>query len=463
MPSSSPAGTCLAIKKVILIDRRQRVGGMWVDTYEYVRLHQPHPMFTAGNIKWTLGRDRSYLATKGEVLDHFEHCLDVIRQRVRVDERFGWALESDDETGGLVRITCRSSDGRLLVVESKQLIKAYGFRVEPNDPFEISSTRVLSVSPDFCDMRGDEMRASDTPVWIIGGGKTAMDTAHALITEYPGREVNLVAGSGTFFTSRERILPSGAGRWWRGKVFSSVGMEMCRRFDGTNETDVANWYRATYGTWLTPQTGNFLLGVLSETENATIAAGLNHVIMDHAVDVIDRNGATDLVFRSGATKTIQPDSWIVNCTGYLLQRDHPYEPYVSPSGAVVSIQPRSATLHLSSYMAYFLTHLLFLGKIKDVPLYELDGQALRAKSRAAGPYTLVSLVQYNLSLISDSVPAKVFGECGLDFDRWFPLHRPIVGMARFALTHHREREHWRRTLDTVRERFDIRCGPLAQE
>jgi hypothetical protein len=450
-------------QKVILIDRRQRVGGMWVDTYEYVRLHQPHPMFTAGNIKWTLGRDRSYLATKGEVLDHFEHCLDVIRQRVRVDERFGWALESDDETGGLVRITCRSSDGRLLVVESKQLIKAYGFRVEPNDPFEISSTRVLSVSPDFCDMRGDEMRASDTPVWIIGGGKTAMDTAHALITEYPGREVNLVAGSGTFFTSRERILPSGAGRWWRGKVFSSVGMEMCRRFDGTNETDVANWYRATYGTWLTPQTGNFLLGVLSETENATIAAGLNHVIMDHAVDVIDRNGATDLVFRSGATKTIQPDSWIVNCTGYLLQRDHPYEPYVSPSGAVVSIQPRSATLHLSSYMAYFLTHLLFLGKIKDVPLYELDGQALRAKSRAAGPYTLVSLVQYNLSLISDSVPAKVFGECGLDFDRWFPLHRRIVGMARFALTHHREREHWRRTLDTVRERFDIRCGPLAQE
>jgi hypothetical protein len=31
------------------------------------------------------------------------------------------------------------------------------------------------------------------------------------------------------------------------------------------------------------------------------------------------------------------------------------------------------------------------------------------------------------------------------------------------LTHRREREHLRRTLDTVRERFDIRCGPLSQE
>jgi cation diffusion facilitator CzcD-associated flavoprotein CzcO len=196
-------------QKVILVDRRERVGGMWVDTYPYVRLHQPHSMFTAGNIEWTLRQDRSYLATKGEVLDHFEHCLNVIKQRVRVDELFGWAMETCEETSGKVRVTCRSSTGRVLVVEAKRLIKAYGFGVVPNDPLEISSERVVSVSPDFCDMRQGEMAETDTPVWIIGGGKTAMDTAHALITEYPGREVNLVAGSGTYFTNRDRVLPVG--------------------------------------------------------------------------------------------------------------------------------------------------------------------------------------------------------------------------------------------------------------
>jgi hypothetical protein len=37
----------------------------------------------------------------------------------------------------------------------------------------------------------------------------------------------------------------------------------------------------------------------------------------------------------------------------------------------------------------------------------------------------------------------------------------MVGMARFALTHRREREHQRHILDTVRERFDVRCGPLS--
>jgi hypothetical protein len=169
------------------------------------------------------------------------------------------------------------------------------------------------------------------------------------------------------------------------------------------------------------------------------------------------------VFRSGATEAIQAGSWIVNCTGYVIQHDYPYEPYVSGSGAVVSIQLRSATLHLPSFMAYFLTHLLFLGKLRDLPLYELDGQDLRRKSGAAFPYTLLALAQHNLSLISDSVPTRVLLDCGLDFDRWYPLPRRLVGTARFMLTHRREREHLRRTLDTVRERFDIRCGPLSQE
>ncbi len=237
-------------------------------------------------------------------------------------------------------------------------------------------------------------------------------------------------------------------------------METARRFDGTNETEVGNWYRTTYGTWLTPDTGNFLLGVLAESENKSIAAGLNDVIMDHLVDAVDRDGTTELVFRSGSTKAIQPGSWIVNCTGYVMQQGHPYEPYVSGSGAAISIHPRSATLHLTTFMSYFLTHLMFLDKITDLPLYELDMQDLRRKSNAALPFVMISLVQHNLSIISDSVPTKVFLDCGLDFDRWYPLPRRMIGTARFMLTHRREREHLLHTLDTVRERFDIRCGPL---
>jgi hypothetical protein len=146
----------------------------------------------------------------------------------------------------------------------------------------------------------------------------------------------------------------------------------------------------------------------------------------------------------------------------VLRTEFPYEPYVSDSGSVLSVQARSATLHLTSLIAYFLTHLLFLGKITEVPLYELDAQELRDRARAAMPYVFLSLLQHNMSLISDNVPMKVFLDCGINLDRWYPLSRRMLGTARFTLTHRREREHHRRALDTVRERFNVRCGPLVQ-
>jgi thioredoxin reductase len=448
-------------QKVILIDRRSRVGGMWVDVYPYVRLHQPHPMFTAGNIEWTLGMDRSHLATKGEVLDQFQHCVDVISERVQLDEYYGWEFESEDEANGIVRVHCRAADGRTLVVQATRFIKAYGVGVTPNEPLDVSSKRVHSVSPDYCDIRAGDISKSDAPVWIIGGGKTAMDTAHALITSYPGREVNLVAGRGTFFSSRDNLLPSGARRWWTGTPGSTIAAQMGRRYDGTNEAEVQVWFRNTYATFLTPQAENFVLGVLSEAENRTISAGLNDLVMDYLEDAIDRNGETDLVFRSGSTKTIQPGSWLVNCTGYLrFNGEYAYEPYVSPSGAIVSINMRSAILHLPAFMGYFLGHLLLLDKLSEIPLYEVDWQELRHVCPVAFPYVLFSLVQHNLSLIYDAVPARVFNENGLDFEKWYPLPRRLPGMLRFMLTHRRERDRQRRVLDTVQKRFDIRCGPL---
>lgn len=448
-------------QRVVLVDRRPRVGGMWVDTYDYVRLHQPHPMFTAGNIGWTLGKHRSYLASKGEVLGHFDHCLDVIRKRVTVDEYWGWSMESDEEIPGKgVRVTCRSADGQRIVVEAKRLIKAYGFRIDPNDPLPLSSSRVTSVSPDSCDMRSGAIALDDAPVWIVGGGKTAMDTALALITENPGREVNLIAGSGTFFNDRDKTFPPGAKRWWAGRLASDLGAEVARRFDGANEDEVWDWHRATYGTWLTPQTGNFLLGNLSDAERAAIAAGLGEVVMDHLVDVVDREGGGELVLRSGATTAVAPGSWIVNCTGYVNGGDHGYEPYISPGGNVLSIQMHSATLHLSSYMGYFMPHLMFQDKLRDLPLYELEGLRLRTTAPKAFPYVLLTLAQYNISLMSDALPLRVFSDCGLNFDRWYPLPRRVIGNVKFAMGHRRDRAHQRRSLDVARERFGIRCGPL---
>jgi hypothetical protein len=111
-------------------------------------------------------------------------------------------------------------------------------------------------------------------------------------------------------------------------------------------------------------------------------------------------------------------------------------------------------------MGYFMTHLLMLEKIRDIPLYELDAMELRHKSNTAFPFTLFTLALYNVSLITGRIPNKAFSQCGIDISRWYPMPRRMVDTAQFMHTHRREREHQRRTLDTVRERFDVRCGPL---
>ncbi|QOC23246.1 NAD(P)-binding protein [Wenzhouxiangella sp. AB-CW3] len=455
-------------QRVILVDRRSRAGGMWMDTYDYVRLHQPHSLFTAGNIEWTLGKKPDYLATREEVLEHLHHCLEVIKRRIRVTELFGYEFENSEELAGKVRITCRSSEGRTMELEADRLIKAYGQGIETNPPLKLSSTRARSVSPDGFDVRGTEMRASDEPVWIVGAGKTGMDTAHALISDQPGREVNLIAGPGTLFASRDRFFPGGVRRWRQGKPISLLSMEMARRFDGTNEADVMSWFGDNYGVRLTPQTGNFLFAFLSEAENDTIAKGLNEVVMDYFDDVVDRDGGAELVLRSGATMPVEPGSWVVNCTGSLMRGEHSYEPYASASGRVLSIQNRSATIPFPAggAAAYFLTHLMFLDKLTQVPLYAMDVEELRRKApqyvMAVG---LTPLQLYNLSLMAEAIPAgqfrKIVSRNGLDFNRWYPLPRRLRASIGFMLTHKREREHYRRTLDKVAERFGVRCGPVV--
>jgi cation diffusion facilitator CzcD-associated flavoprotein CzcO len=116
------SGYLSAHDRVVLVDSRPRAGGMWVDTYDFVRLHQPYPIFTAGKIAWRLGKPASHLATRDEVLDHLRHCLDVARTEVDLEERFGWEYIDHAEADGVVTVTIRGSDGRSETLTTKRLI-----------------------------------------------------------------------------------------------------------------------------------------------------------------------------------------------------------------------------------------------------------------------------------------------------------------------------------------------------
>ena len=447
--------------KALLVDTRPRVGGMWVDTYDYVRLHQPHGIFTAGNIKWALDVEPSHLATKPEILDHFERCLGVAHERLDLETAYGWAYESHQEHPDLLEVTLTAPDGDRRLVRTKRLIKAFGHQLMPAEPLAVTSTRVRSMTPEFLGAHGVELAADDTPIWIVGGGKGAVDAAHMLITSFPSREINMLAGPGTMFARRDIFFPVGAKRWFSGTPINTMVRQAARRFDGTNEDEVRDWFRATYGISLSEVSGNFLNGYLSDAECAFVKDGLSSVENEYFADAVDRDGGVELVLRSGATRAVPAGTWVINCSGSLLRTSHPYEPFVSDSGRTLSIQLRSsATGAFTSFSGYFLTHLMFTEQLRDLGLYALDVEDLSAKARPLAVFASYSVSLHNLSLISEALPNKVLLDCGLDFDLWYPLPRRMLGTMQFLRTHKRDRAHHRKTLDTIRDRFDVRGGPV---
>ena len=62
--------------KALLVDQKDQAGGMWNVAYDYVRLHQPHPMFTVGDMKWGWSKPRDYLAARDEVREPPAASLD---------------------------------------------------------------------------------------------------------------------------------------------------------------------------------------------------------------------------------------------------------------------------------------------------------------------------------------------------------------------------------------------------
>ncbi len=285
-----------------------------------------------------------------------------------------------------------------------------------------------STTPELLDLQSAAIREDDAPIWIVGSGKTAMDTAHLIITELPGREVNLAAGPGTFFARRDSFFPTGARRWWGGTPINTASRQVAQRFDGTNEAEVRDWYRATYGIGPTKDAKDFFSAYLSEAELAVIKAGLGTIEEEYFTDAVDRDDGVDLVFRGGRTRTVPAGSWLVNCTGSLLRTPHAYEPYVSPSGSTLSIQMRSSTTGaFSPFAGYYLTHLMFAGQLGGAGLYAMDMEELYSKAKPVVIYASMSLMIHNLSVISEALPKRALMDCGLDYDRWYPMPRRAVG------------------------------------
>ena len=450
--------------RVLLLDKHERAGGMWNDAYPYVRLHQPYRMFTSGNVPWSLNRERSYLATRDEVAHHLRHCLDVISQRLEVDARWGWEYLDHTEAGGSIAVSARGPGGEAATFTTARLIDATGFDIQPLEQLAVSSSQVRSIAPQGLEAAGLLLSDADpAPVWVIGSGKTAMDTLVGLIRANPARRVGMVTGTGTYFIDRGIVNPNGVRRWIGGARYGSIFAGAAERFDGTNAAEVSAWCRDQFGiSALTdPAPSHLLFALLSADEAEVVASGVKDVIRDYLVDVVEDESGPAMVLRTGARRPIEAGSWIVNCTGHLFPREVAHVPYVSSGGRAMSINTTSATSPNTGISAYLLSHLFFTDKLADAPLYQLDMHGLGRTAPEAVLAVASSLFMYNFSVVADRVPIRSLRTFGLDFDRWFPPPRQMAGQVKLMLAVKRHRLRYQHALDTFSRLTGVRCGPLS--
>ena len=167
--------------------------------------------------------------------------------------------------------------------------------------------------------------------------------------------------------------------------------------------------------------------------------------------------------RDGSRISVPEGAILVNCTGCYFH-DHPDatdRPCISDHGKVITITKKDSLHFMTSVAAFFLTHMMYLGKLDKIPLYALDAEGLNRKSRHAYFAADATQIYLNLMLWARHMPPGILLDCALDLDRWYPLPRRAAGLIRMMANSKAHMAHCRASLDRIGERFDVRCGPIC--
>jgi len=452
--------------RVLLIDQKQAAGGMWNTAYDYVRLHQPHPVFTVGDMKWDWKRPRDYLAERDDVRGHLASALGSVSNSVNLETAFGHTVIACDEVRtdqgyrAQVSFHPNGSPEQAKTVEAMRAIHAPGFNYNEAGPIKLSCDTVISIIPHH--LRETIAANPGAPVYVVGGGKTGMDTVLTTLAEDAGRKVYLINGRGTIFFNRTKYFPTGLKRWTSGELVSRVFRETALNFDGENGDHTITHFRRHHSTDPDGMNSVYLYGIQSEDEHARIVAGLSRTHNDYLVDVTDSPDGPIMKLRGGTTEPVERGSIFVNCTGSVFRASEMAEerPCVSPHDTIVSINTRDGFHFLSSVAGFFVTHLLYRGALRGRGFYTLDHEALFRRDRNAWLGASAAQAYMNQVIAVRTLPMMLLDRCGLDFDRWYPLPRRMAGLIRLKASATSDIAHCRAALDRVAKLFGIHCAPL---
>ena len=457
--------------KVIVIDRRETtkaIGGMWNTAYPFVRLHQPRSLFTIGNKKWNLNKNPSYLANREEVVEHFNHCYNELKERLSIIEMFGYEYQSYEEVktadGYSVHINFQSINKELpfLIVKAKRCIKAFGFNTVPNDPLKFSSSKVHSITPESSSLLNAEIANDDKPIYIIGGGKTSMDVANFILAQNPNRKLNFIIGKGIFFLNRDIFFPSGIKKNWTGTTINKLLLNIALLYDEQNLESVISDIKNTYGLLPFKEAKQTVFGLLSPHEIETVKNAVNTEVYDYLNDVIEENKKLYIHYKNDTKEEVVAGSWFINCTGYLYPKKEVFEPILSAHEKVLSINKTASSIAFTSLGGYFLPHLWFRNKFKDVPINQFNHSNLIKKDKEAYLFGVSAQAIHNLIYFIEALPFDVVYKCGSNFDKWFPLHRQFFVLLNILINKKKYLKHTSKVLDRLSNKYNVESKVVGQ-
>ena len=456
--------------KIIVVDKRdptKAIGGMWNTAYDFVRLHQPHGLFTVGNKKWGINKPASYLANKEEIITHFQYCYQEIKKKSFIVEKFGYAFQSHEEVQGAdgfkAHITIKSTDADKpdVLIKAKKCIKSFGFNILPNEPMQFSSHKVQSTVPEAPALLDGEIAQDDKPIYIVGGGKTAIDVAKLIITQNKNRKVNFIIGKGIYFFDREKFCTSGIKKNWQGILPRKLSLEYVAKYNENDLGEAIESIKGKYG--LTPfkNARHCMSGILSAEENTLIKNGIDNEIYEYLEDVKESNGTLTLHYRSGKTQEVEENSWFINCTGFILPKDEIQEPILSTHGTVLSIQGALSAFPFTSLQGYFLPHLWFRDAFKKTPINQFNYRKLAKADKEAFIFGTAAQLTYNSIQFAEALPLSVLTNCGLNYDNWFPFHRQFPTLLKMRLRKNHYLNMASKVLAHLDEKYGIENGSVG--
>ena len=370
--------------RIAIVDRRHSWGGHWVEQYGFVTLHQPRQQYTPGNEKWPDKDQPERLATKSEVLAHFERCARKLSRRASITCLFGHeydenaALINSESGAPRLHLSCSTVDTGCDIPKSthhitaRGLIRALGHSTVPlRAPLVLSSSRVRSVA--ICDPIIESPSTAGECVYLVGSGKTALDVAnHILASPEPPAKLVLITGRGVCFMNREMLFPSGAPPPGAINFCSFVHRLVLMAGEKSPEALPALIEQLKKeGFLLSPSPHAEVLrnGIASPVEVEAVAAGATFEA-GHLLDVSDDGAAGPrLVIRrlDGCVQhvPIEEGALVVNCTSNYPTGEHAVrlEPLLSCGGRVLTTRSELAD---SGTTANLLTSLWCRGTLDKI-------------------------------------------------------------------------------------------------